>query len=340
MIVFRCPNCNAEIEVPDHYAGRSARCPTCNRRLRAPQQRRDHSGALTPDEVVDSQSATGIVMLDGHTYQIRPQVDGMVVASSVVIALSLVPMILVGLTIGAYTPWLWASLIATGVVLFGMLLVLPGYANIRRSRGRKTGQRLGTVNIAAGLALVAGFLSTGLISYALADHSSCGSRMQAIHKALMEYAARNDSRFPPQPETLVEEGYLQAGKLTCPKYPRAREGDPTYNRDSYTKGYSGKVDLRTDTAEFPGDLMIMMGGSIHRSPNIVDEKTGKQIPFYYALRLKPDRNGKVVGYIPVEEMRPRIVEQRKIIARVLFNRSTDEDEREKENLKPDANGTP
>jgi len=336
VIVFHCPNCNAEIEVPDHYAGRSARCPTCNRRLRAPQQRRDHSGALTPDDLVDSQSATGIVMLDGHAYHIRPQVDGMVIASSVVIALSIVPMILIGLGIGAYTPWLWASLIATGVVLFGMLLVLPGYNNIRRSRGRKTGRRLGMINIATGLALVAGFLSTGLISYALADHSTCKSRMQAIHKALMEYAARNDSRFPPRPETLVEKGYLQAGKLTCPKCRGKREGDPTYNEDSY----SGQVDLRTDVAEFPGDLMILMGGPVHRSPNIVDEKTGRQIPFYYALRLKPDHNGEVVGYVPVEEIRPRIVEQRKIIARVLFNRRTDEDEREKENLKPDANQAP
>jgi len=336
VIVFRCPNCTAEIEVPDHYAGRSARCPTCNRRLRVPQQRRDHSGALTPDDLVDSQSATGIVMLDGHTYQIRPQVDGMVIASSVVIALSLVPMILVGLTIRVYTPWLWASLIATGVVLFGMLLVLPGYANIGRSRGRKTGRRLGMINIAAGLALIAGFLSAGLISYAMADHSTCRSRMQAIHKALMEYATRNDSRFPPRPETLVEKGYLKAGKLTCPKFPGAREGDSTYNEDSY----SGQVDLRTDRAEFPGDLMILMGGSVHRKASVVDKETGRQIPFCYALRLKPDPNGEVVGYVPADEAMQRIVEQRQIIARVLFNRKIDETEREKENLKPDANQAP
>ncbi|NIA21523.1 MAG: hypothetical protein GWP05_06060 [Anaerolineaceae bacterium] len=326
--------------MPDHYAGRGARCPTCSRRLRVPRRRLGHSGALTPDELTDSQATSGIVMLDGHAYQVRPQVEGMVVASSVIIALSVVPMILVGLTIGAYTPWLWASLVATGVVLFGMLLVLPGYANIRRSRGRKTGRRLGMINIAAGLALISGFLSVGLISYALADHSSCRSRMLAIHKALMQYAARNDLRFPPRPETLVAEGYLKAGKLTCPKFSGAREGAPTYNRDSYVEDFSGKIDLRTDTAEFPGDLMVLMGGSVHRSPKVVDRETGRQIPFHYALRLKADRDGEVVGYVPLDEIRQRIVEQRKIIARVLFNRSIDRDERKKENLKPEVKPIP
>ncbi|MBN2582936.1 MAG: hypothetical protein JXL80_07705 [Planctomycetes bacterium] len=316
MITFRCSNCKAEIEVPDHYAGRVAQCPTCSRRLRVPQPSADRTSSRRVSAPLDTSSTSSIVSLDGQIYQIQPQIEGMMIAAAAVIAASLPVMLLVGLKLRAYSPWLWGGLIATGVVVFGMLLVVPGYSNIRRSRGRKSGRRLGMMAIAGGLTLVATYLSVGLITYAVADHSSCRSRLTAVHRALMQYASRNQGYLPPRPETLVEQGYLRAAKLTCPQHGHVREGDPTYIPESYNP----RIDLRTEGDEFPGDTIILIDATKHRSQGVLDSETGKPEPYYYALRLKPDAKGEVVGYVPYKYVIERINDQRKVISRVEANR--------------------
>ncbi len=316
MITFRCSNCKAEIEVPEHYAGRAAQCPTCGRKLRVPSPAADRTDSRSAALPLDASSTGSIVSLDGRVYQVRPQIEGMMIAAAGVIGLSVPVLAVVGLTLRAYSPWLWAGLIATGVAGFGMLLVVPGFNNIRRSRGRKSGRRLGMITLAGGLALAATYLSIGLISYAVADHSGCRARLEAVYRAMMQYASQNEGHLPPRPETLVELGYLKASKLTCPKHGGVREGDPTYIPESY----SPRIDLRTEGDFFPDDTIILIDATVHRSDSIVDPQTGKPTPYCYALRLRPDAQGQVVGYVPYVQVLERINEQRRIIGRVEGNR--------------------
>jgi hypothetical protein len=137
-----------------------------------------------------------------------------------------------------------------------------------------------------------------------------------VHQGLLQYALRHDGLFPPRPETLVEQGYLRASKLTCPQHPRVREGDPTYIRQSY----SGRIDLRTEGDVFPDDTIVLIDAAIHRSAEVVDPQTGQPVGFCYALRLRPDAQGRVVGYLPKDHIVDRLREQSRIIARVEENR--------------------
>lgn len=322
MITFRCPSCNNEIETPDDYAGRSARCPTCSRRIRVPRgDRRD--GALDLGQQPAATSA--VFRVDGRTYQVRPKLDGMLIVASVVIGLSVVAFVASGLTWRHYTPWFPAGLIGAGFALFGALLVLPGYRGIRH--GRKTGERLAFVNVAVASLLVLGFLTWAVVSKTmLADTTSCKSRLRAVHAALQAYAAQNGGQFPPQPEVLVSQGYLEASKLTCPHVEGAREGDPTYIRASwrtYTDTKTSVVDLVPGLEPFPGDLLILIDGGVHE---IRDETTGRHHRGHYVLTLDGHVNYVGKGAVALGD---QLRKQDRIIQRVLGLREINEIEKRK-----------
>lgn len=322
MITFRCSGCNNEIETPDDYAGRSARCPTCSRRIRVPRgDRRD--AALSLDQQPAASSA--VFRVDGRTYQVHPKLNGMLVAASVVIGLSVVAFVASGLTWRHYTPWFPAGLIGAGVALFGALLVLPGYRGIHS--GHKTGERLAFVNVAVASFLVLGFLTWAIVSKTvLADTTSGKSRLRAVHTALRAYAAEHEGRFPPLPEVLVSEGYLRASKLTCPHVKGAREGDPTYVRASwrtYTDTKTSIVDLAPGLEPFPGDLMILVDGGVHE---IRDETTGRRHRGRYVLTLDGHVNYVVEGTAALGAL---LKKQDRIIQRVLGLREINKIEKRK-----------
>jgi len=315
MITFRCSGCQNEIETPDDYAGRTARCPTCGKTIRVPQKEpRTDLPELGPGE------RTSVFRVDGRVYEVRPKLEGMLLVSSAVVVLAAASFVGVGLVAQVYTPWFLAALIASGFAFLGALLCLPGYQAIRASNGLKTGQRLAFLNVAAAAVLIVVFLFVGVWEYVVADSSSCRQRLQEVYQALREYAAKNDGRLPPSPETLVKQGYLRPSKLTCREFGGVREGYPTYYRDalrnSYPVGADGQAlaDFRDDGKEFPGDLMILMDGGVHR---MRDEKTGDTIRVRYILTL--DGN---VSYVPDnrEALDNAFEHQARILARVRRDR--------------------
>jgi DNA-directed RNA polymerase subunit RPC12/RpoP len=315
MITFRCSGCKNEIETPDDYAGRTARCPTCGKTIRVP---RKEQLAGSPES--GSGEGSSMFRVDGRVYEVRPKLEGMLLVSSTVVVLAATSFVGVGLVAQVYTPWFLAALIGSGFAFLGALLCLPGYQAIRASNGLKTGQRLAFLNVAAAAVLIVIFLFVGVWEYMVADSSSCRQRLQDVYQALREYAVKNDGRLPPSPETLVEEGLLRPSKLTCREFGGVREGYPTYYRDgirnSYSVGSDGQAtaDFRDDGKEFPGDLMILMDGGVHR---MHDEKTGETRRVRYVLTLDG-----TVSYIPDHrEALDNAFEYRaRILARVWHDR--------------------
>jgi DNA-directed RNA polymerase subunit RPC12/RpoP len=288
MIQFRCPSCQAPIEVPDQYAGRAARCPTCSGRIRVPQK--SGGDQRTEMQLLEDASATSsaVFRVEGRLYEIRPALDGLLIAAAIVAGLSLAVFAFVGVSVQVYSPWALAGLIAGGIALFGGLLVLPALYNIRRSHGRKTGQRLALTIAAIAAALVLLFATVSVVCKLLEDSTPCHERLQAVYQAFREYAARNGGRLPPRPEALVEQHYLPASKLTCLAASGVREGDPTYLQQSYDP----RIDFNADPS-FPGDVMLLM----ESSPTwIVDQASGKKVLARYALQFDG-----TVSYVPASE---------------------------------------
>lgn len=327
MITFECPGCKARIEVPDQYQGRQARCPTCSRKLRVPRRASGSGGgggnkddSLPVDE---SGSGANVVMLDGRAYQVRPQLEGFALAAAIVVGMSILALLIIGLTVRVYNPWLWAGISAAAVALFGVLLILPAQVNIARSHGRKGGQLIANITLAAGGLLIGLYLTVALLSSLWADYSPCPERLRTVYRGLVAYAEAHGGSFPSEPEALVEEGLIPSEALTCPEAAGARAGSATYLRDR-----SGQnvipwqyLDFESHYGQrFPDDLIILFGGTVHRLSD------GRRV---YFVLLK----GGDVRHVS-QEMRDEVIKgQRERIAEVLEarreasggNRSTDGD---------------
>jgi len=324
MIQFQCPSCQTPIETPDSYAGRSARCPTCNRRIRVPRDPRSATVSDDSPSPDDSSASSAVFRIEGRTYQVRAKLEGLLIAADVVIASSVAVFAGVGLTAPAYSPWFAAGLVATGFALFGALLVLPGYYSVRRSHGLKTGERLAFVSIALAAVLVVVFLCVATVANLSADRTPCHARLKAVGQALREYVVRNEQLLPPKPDTLVEQGYLAASKLTCRQVSGVREGTPTYEPRSYLRNRQGQavIDLKfqgDESRRFPGDLMVLMDGGVHE---IQDEKTSELVPGHYVLTLDGD-----VYYIRADRKADELNRQRQVVGRVLRARQIEDQQR-------------
>ena len=118
--------------MPEDYAGRSANCPTCGRKIHVP------AGAVSQEEGPPedlNEPSTNVIRVEGRAYQVRPKFEGLLVAATVVLALSPVAMVLTGLYYQTYTPWGAAGLCGTTVALFGLLLLLAAHHSIRVKPG-------------------------------------------------------------------------------------------------------------------------------------------------------------------------------------------------------------
>jgi DNA-directed RNA polymerase subunit RPC12/RpoP len=305
MIVFRCPGCNKEIEVPNEYAGRTASCPTCSRKLHVPQA--NGAASALEEPLPDRVSQSSQIRVDGRSYQVRPKLEGMIIVSAVVLGLSVICFLLVGLGIATYAPWVVAGLVGAAVGIFGALLLLPAYYNIRRSGGRKTGIRMAMITLGAAALLVVFFVCASLVSLAMTDRSSSAERLRAVHAALLDYAGKNGDSFPPSPQTLVDQKYLRASKLTCPDYPGIREGQPTWKPGTYWP----QVNLKKDPP-FPDDLIILVDATEHKV-----RQDGQMTRFFLVLEF-----GGKVAHVTIEDdpqttLRKIHEEQVRIIQRVL-----------------------
>jgi len=300
------------MEAPDDYAGRTARCPTCNRKIRVPQPSQASVPVAESAELDRASTSSQIFRMGGRAYELRPRLEGSLIASALVNLLSVGLFVSVGMLAEVYTPWFLAGLVGAGMAVFAALLVVPAWYNIRRSRGRRTGNRLALANLATAGLLVAACLCVGLVAKATEDTAPCDERLRAVHRALRQYASNHEGRFPPRPETLVRRGYLPAAKLTCPEHPGARCGEPTYIPESYRP----EVDFGNGEP-FPKDLVILIDRAL---TTIVDESTGKRVRGHYALEL-----GGRVTYVPHARLEEAIEYQRRVIGRILTERELLED---------------
>jgi DNA-directed RNA polymerase subunit RPC12/RpoP len=303
MIVFHCPRCSAEIEVPEDYAGRSANCPTCGRKIQVP------AGAVPRDEGPSeelNESSANVIRVEGRAYQVRPKLEGLLIAATAVLVLSPVALVLTGWSAQGYTPWGVAGLCGAGVAFFGLLLLLAAHYNIRRSHGRKSGRRFAFVILAGGVLLLVASLCVALVAFASADRSSSVERLQRIAKALAEHAARNGGALPDSPETLVRLNYIRPSTLTSHEAVDLRAGTPTYSF------YDRRLDLRT-AVPFPGDLLVYLDGIKHE---VKQGQTAAEV--YFAVQL----DGRIVR-VPTSQLRDILRQQDQAVGRVQMERKNE-----------------
>jgi len=221
MIRFRCPKCEAKMEVDESFAGRSARCATCGYDFRIPK-----TGEATPTRgmVEPSRPGATVVKVQGESVELVPPLEILTVIALATVCLSVVAVLAIGMS-GLWTPpWAVAMALGALLALLGTIIAVPAYHNISRSRGRKRGKGLATAALAAGGGLFLVFLVGFIIGWALnLSKPPCEENLKMISVALGNYAKKHNGAYPDGHRanlaTLVQEGYLGGTDyLTCPAY--------------------------------------------------------------------------------------------------------------------------
>ena len=261
MIRFRCPNCNARMEVDKSFAGRPARCATCGADLKVPRATESDT-SITPLEPAGPSGPTTVHIGD-ETLEIIPPVETMAVVSVVFLGASAASVFVIVLGRFVTDPWMIGPIIGALLALLGALTAVPAYHSIRRSRGRKRGKLLAVIGIIGGAALALGFgtVATVKIVNNLWLRPSCEDNLGKIYAALRQYAERHDGKIPKDLEVLVREGYLDSPNwLTCPKY-QVPIGTCTYQM-----AVSPGIDINLNNrGVFPPSLMIVSDGAPYDS---------------------------------------------------------------------------
>jgi hypothetical protein len=250
MIRFRCTKCDAQMEVDESFANRAARCPTCGHDLRVPKT----GEPATPVKGVVQPTRPGatVVKVQGESVEIVPPLDPMALIALAVVGLSVVAAVGIGMS-GLWTPpWFVGFFLGAIVALFGTIMAIPAYYNIRRSRGRKRGKALATAGLAGGGALFLVFLVGAIIAFVTATWKPpCEENLKRIYLALRDYADKHEGAFPMSLEVLANEGYLDGRDwLTCPAY-RVVPGTPTYILTP---------DINVKNPLFPDSMLIVSDG--------------------------------------------------------------------------------
>ncbi|KPJ74699.1 MAG: hypothetical protein AMS14_05050 [Planctomycetes bacterium DG_20] len=250
MIRFRCPSCESRMEVDESFAGRPARCPTCGCDLKVPKEG-ESSPPIQPARAMPRKGAT-VVTVDGEQVEVVPPLETMVLAAMGFVVLSVVAVLAVGLGRFVTLPWTVGGMLGALLALLGVVIAVPAYHTIRRSRGRKRGRAHAVITMAAGALL---FLVFGVI--ALVGWSqwflrpTCEENLEKIYQALRAYAAKHDGAFPKSLDDLVTERCLDSPDwLTCPAY-HYPIGRQTYIFTS---------DINVNEPLWPPDLLIVSDG--------------------------------------------------------------------------------
>lgn len=231
MIRFRCPKCDAKVEVDESFAGRAGRCATCGYDFRVPK-----TGEATPVHgmVEPSRPGATLVKVRGETVEILPPLEIMAVAATVAVSLSVVAVLVIGLSRLWTPPWAVGMSLGALLALLSVVMALSAYSSIASSRGRKRGKKLATVALAAGGGLFLVYLVGAIVGFVMwyAWRPDCEKNLEVISVALANYARAHNGAFPDghktNLKTLVEEGYLASTDwLTCPAYPVV-PGEQTY----------------------------------------------------------------------------------------------------------------
>jgi len=250
MIRFRCPKCDAQMEVDESFANRAARCPTCGHDLRVPKT----GEPATPVKGVVQPTRPGatVVKIQGESVEIVPPLDPMALIALAVVGLSVVAAVGIGVS-GLWTPpWAVGMTMGALLALLGAIIAIPAYHGIRRSRGRKRGKALATAGLAGGGALFLVFLVGAIIAFVTATWKPpCEENLKRIYLALRAYADKHQGAFPKSLEVLAAEGCLDGRDwLTCPAY-RVVPGTATYILTP---------DINVKNPLFPDSMMIVSDG--------------------------------------------------------------------------------
>ena len=258
MIRFHCPQCESQMEVDESFAGRAARCPTCGFGMKVPKQG-EPSTPVAPAAAPPRQGAP-TVRIDGQKVEVLPPLETMVVVSMVFVAIALVAPLIIGLALGSLFqyPWTVAATIGALAALLGVMVAVPGYYNVRRSRGRRRGRAHAVMALGVGgglfivqvIGALAGFAANVWL------RPTCEQNLEHIYTALRAYADKHDGAFPAGLDALVEEKHLDNPRwLTCPAY-AFQVGKPTYILTP---------DVNIKNPLFPKDLMIISDGPPYNS---------------------------------------------------------------------------
>ena len=222
MIRFRCPKCDAKMEVDESFAGRAARCPTCGYDFRVPKT---GEAAQTRGLVEPSRPGATMVKVQGESMEIVPPLETLALIALATVCLAVIAVPLIGLSSWFTPPWSVAMAMGALLALLGAIIAVPAYHNVSRSRGRKRGKGLATAALAAGGGLFLVFLMGAIIGFVLYSWKPpCEENLKMISVALGNYAQKHNGAYPDghkaNLKTLIQEGYLGSDDyLTCPAYP-------------------------------------------------------------------------------------------------------------------------
>jgi len=237
MIRFKCPNCESQMEVDESFAGRAARCPTCGCDLKVPKEG-EPPPAVQPARATPRKGAAKVTV-DGEQVEV-------------------IPPLAVGLGRFVTLPWTVGGMLGALLALLGVVIAVPTYHTIRRSRGRKRGRGHALITMATGGLLFLLFGVTALVGWTQwMLRPTCEEGLKTIYQALRAHADRHDGAFPKSLEVLVEQGYLDSpNRLTCPAY-HVRAGETTY---ILTPDINTDAKQPDGTDWWPPDTMIVSDG--------------------------------------------------------------------------------
>jgi len=213
------------MEVDESFAGRPARCPTCGTNLKVPAEGQTHAASTQAPP-----PGAARVTVGGESVDVVPPLETMVIVSMACVALSVAVFLVAGLTKFVTPPWAVGALLGALLALLGIIVAVPAYHSVRRSKGRKRGRSHALISMAAGTTLFLVFLILALVGFArdVWLRPSCEENLKHIYAALRDHARTHGGAFPDSLETLVREGCLDSDHwLTCPAH-KMPVGQNTY----------------------------------------------------------------------------------------------------------------
>jgi len=255
MIRFQCPECGSEMEVDESFAGRPARCPTCGAGLKVPAE-----GETAPARPAGKPPpGAARVMIDGEAVDVVPPLETMVLVSMACVGLSVVVFVVAGLTRFVTPPWAVGALLGALLALLGVIMAVPAYHSVRRSKGRKRGRTHAAISMISGGVLALAFFVVFVIGFAreVWMRPTCEENLKHIYTSLRAYAEDHDGALPPALETLVDDGYIDSDRwLTCPAH-KMPVGETTYVLTPEINIYAKRPDGKP---WWPPETMVVSDG--------------------------------------------------------------------------------